>query len=233
MKHRIFLAGAFIFTAFSLLSAQRWAVHLNLNEYYPLFAEEKGYYPMLWYSGTEGRGLLLGGFGGGVSWTRPLKGGWSLKAQADLRRSRYYDEPVLFVDEAGQSLGAYIGVTTNLNLNAFCVPAYQMGKRWRIGIGLGLQSTLLSTSDYGEIISFGEKKKLAFTNQSIQPFVVTLPLEITYLFGRFSLSYRVEAGLTKVSRLPYVSGERFVNGVIELGYLIGNESVTLKSPENK
>ncbi len=188
---------------------------------------------MIWYSSSEGRGLLLGGFGGGVSWSGPLKGDWSLKAQANLQRSRYYDEPVLFADEAGQSLGANTGVTTNLNLNAFCVPVYQAGKRWRVGIGLGLQSTLLSKSDYGEVVSFGEKKKLAFTNQSIQPFVVTLPLEITYLFGRFSLSYRAEAGLTKVSWLPYASGERFVNGIIELGYSIGNESVALKSPENK
>lgn len=231
MIRTISLVNLLLFIALSSAIAQRWAVHLQLNEYYPLFAEEKGYYPMLWYSNTAGRGVLLGGFGGGVSWTRPLKGDWSLKAQANVSRSRYYEEPALFTDESGQSLGAGTGVTTNLNIHAFCMPVCELSRRWQVGIGLGVQSALLSKSDYGEVILFGQKEKLAFTNKSGQPLVATLPVEVSYFFGPFSLSYRLEAGLTKVSRLPFASGERFVAGVIELGYLFGNKGDAPENPD--
>ena len=233
MIRTVSLVNLLIFIALSSASAQRWAVRLQMNEYYPLFAEAKGYYPMLWYSDAEGRGVLLGGFGGGVSYASPLKGNWSLKTQANVSRSRYYEEPVLFTDDNGQSLGARAGITTNLNINAFCMPVCELSRRWQAGIGLGVQSALLSKSDYGEVILFGEKTKLKFTNQSIQPLVVTLPVEITYLFGRFSLSYRLEAGLTKISRLPFASGERFIAGVIELGYRLGADDRTITPVLNR
>ena len=215
------------------MDAQRWSIHLNVNEYYPLYAPEKGYYPILWYSSDEGRGVLLGGFGGGVSWSKSMTDHWRLKAQANLLRSRYYDEPVLFVDEQGQSLGAGIGITTNLNVTAFCIPTYQFARRWQIGVGLGLQSTLLSKSDYGKFIVQGEKKNLKFNNKSVQPAVLTLPVELTRTFGRFSLSCRLEVALTKVSRLSYASDERFVNGVLELGYRFGKGDQTITPVFNR
>ncbi len=223
----------FVFSVLYSANAQRWAVHLNVNEYYPLYAPEKGYYPIRWYSSDEGRGVLLGGFGGGVSWSAPLKGAWRLKAQANLLRSRYYDEPVLFVDEQGQSLGAGIGITTNLNATAFCIPAFQIARHWQIGAGLGLQSALLSKSDYGEAIIQGEKKNLKFKNKSIQPAVITLPVELACIFGRFSLSCRLEVALTKVSRLSYASDERFVNSVFELGYRFGAADETTSPVLNR
>lgn len=221
------LLFALLFTGFSRLNAQVWTVHLNGNEYYPIHAGEKGYYPILWYSSTEGRGVLLGGFGGGVSCNIPVKDEWRLKTQLNVFRSRYYDEPVLFVDEVGQSLGAYIGITTNLNATLLFIPQYRIGSRFTLGAGLGLFGTLLSKTDYGDVISQGEKKSAVFTNRSIQPAVLTVPIEVSVgFFRRMSLSVRFETSLTKVSKLPSNSGERFIAGFVELGYRIGSEAET-------
>lgn len=53
--------------------AQTWSVHLNGNETYPINNESKTYHPILWSSSKDERGLIIGGFGAGVSYLMPLK----------------------------------------------------------------------------------------------------------------------------------------------------------------
>ncbi len=217
------LLFAFMLTFLCALPAQQWSVHLQLNEYYPLNSGGKGYYPMLWYSGEDDRGVLLGGFGGGVSWSKALNGNWNLKAQANFGRSRYYAPPVLFVDENGQSLGFGSGITTSLNISALVVPRYRLSGWVQLGLGLGAYATPVSKSDYGSIIFFGEKRTLKYTDKSNQPLILTLPVEFVFqpLSSRFSLTWRVEPALTRVSRLPFATGERFLLSILELGWRLG------------
>ena len=224
MKYRIIpLSFAFMLTFLCALPAQQWSVHLHLNEYYPLNSDGKGYYPMLWYSSKDDRGVLLGGFGGGVSWGKVLNDKWNLKVQANFGRSRYYAPPVFFVDENGQSLGFASGITNNLNVSALVVPRYRLSGRVQLGMGLGAYTTPVSRSDYGSVIFFGEKRSLKFTDKSTQPFILTLPAEFVFqpLASRFSLTWRVEPALTRVSRLPFATGERFLLSVLELGWRLG------------
>jgi hypothetical protein len=188
----------------------------------------------LWYSDTEGRGVLLGGFGGGVSWSKPLKDRWGLKAQLNVLRSRYYDEPVIFVDEIGQHLGAAIGITTNLNLTVLGIPKYSVAKWLNLGVGLGVHSTLLSKSDYGEALILGNKEDLKFTNKSLQPVVLTLPVEVTTHVGRrLSFSTRLEFSLTRISKIPYASNERFMLLFIEAGYRLSKEKTSKPVTNNR
>jgi hypothetical protein len=205
----------------SVILAQTWRLHLNVNEYYPIYADEKGYYPVLWYSGDDDRGLLFGGFGGGVSWHKSWGPRWGLKAQANLFRSRYYDEPVILLDENGAPIGAILGVTTNLNTNLLCIPTFSVAPWLQVGAGLGVQGLLLSKSDYGKAAVQGRPRDLKFTNRSVQPVIMTLPVECAFMHDRFSLSFRFEFSLTKVSRLPYAVNERFMTGFVEFGYRLG------------
>jgi|GEM_PF-1230493 len=216
----IFLAALF-FNSLSISKAQEWTLHLSGNESYPLQAPGKGQYPILWYSDTEGRGVLLGGFGGGVSWQRDLKSSWLLKIQSNVFRSRYYDEPVIFVDEQGQLLGATLGITTNLNANLLAT-IKAMPTTWlQAGLGLGLQGQVLSRSNYGAAVSNGEARDLKFWNRSLTPVMVMLPAEATFRLGRrWSVTARAELGLTPASKVAYFKKERWINTVLEVGYLI-------------
>lgn len=229
----------FIFFVFNCLCAanaqmQIWRVHLNGNEYYPINAPEKGYYPILWYSSTEGRGVLLGGFGGGVSWSNRLKGKWGLKTQVNVFRSRYYDEPVIVLDENGFAYGAVIGIATNLNLSALGIPRYSVAEWLDVGAGLGLQSVILAKSNYGKAKILGEEKELNFTNKSLQPVVLVLPVETTvYFWNRFSFSTRLEFALTKVSRLSYASNERSMLLVLEAGYRLNKANKPMPVTDNQ
>lgn len=226
--HKLILCVALLFNGLSLAGAQEWGLHLSLNESYPINAPGKGQYPMLWYSKAEGRGVLLGGFGGGVSWQRDLKAGWLLKTQANAFRSRHYDEPIIFVDEQGQSLGATLGITTNVNANLLgMVQAAPLG--WlQAGLGLGVQGQVWSRSNYGgEGFIFGEQQDLKFRNRSLAPVMLVLPAEATFRLGqRWSVTARAEIGLTPASKVSYFKKERWINTVLEVGYRIksGKES---------
>lgn len=204
-------------------TTQNWRVHLNANETYPLFAENKGYYPILWYSSDDDRGVLVGGFGVGVAHHRSLVDDLSLKTQLNFQRSRFYDEPTIFSDFNGELLGGIIGVNTNYNATFFAMPYFPFSKngKWLIGTGFGLQGTFSSKTDYGEAIVNGEKKSLNLKNQSLTPVVLFLPVEVTKYFGeRFSVAIRGELGLTRVSRLDAYKDERNFMLVVEAGYTI-------------
>ncbi|MCW5921510.1 MAG: hypothetical protein KIS77_04145 [Saprospiraceae bacterium] len=234
MIRRLSIFIFFVLNCLCAIKAQSWRIHLNVNEYYPINAPEKGYYPILWYSSTEGRGVLLGGFGGSVSWTNTLKSKWDLKVQLNISRSRYYDEPAIVLDENGFAYGAVIGIATNLNLSALGIPRYSVADWLDVGAGLGLQSVILAKSDYGKAKILGEKKELNFTNKSLQPVVLVLPVETTvYFWDRFSFSTRLEFALTKVSRLSYASNERSMLLVLEAGYRLNRANKPMPVTDNQ
>ena len=204
-------------------TAQTWAVHLNTNETYPLFNDLKGQYPILWYSSDDDRGVLVGGFGAGVSYQKPWKKNRQLKFQVNTQRSRFYDLPTIFLDENGNPLGAFIGVNTNWNASGLGMAIFPITKnqQWLFGIGLGVRGTFISKSDYGEAFVNGQKTSLKLKNKSLSPAAVLLPLEFTKFLGeRFSVSTRLELALTKVSRLSAYSKERSMVFFLEIGYRI-------------
>ncbi|MEO1259621.1 MAG: hypothetical protein AAFZ15_12530 [Bacteroidota bacterium] len=203
------------------VTAQTWAFHINGNTAYPVNNDLKSAYPILWYSSEDDRGVLVGGFGAGVSHTRPLKGNIKLKIQLNGQRSRFYDMPSIFYDVNGAPIGAIIGINTNLNTSLFGMPVFSLSEnqKWRFGAGLGLRGTFTSKSDYGETFVQGQKTSLKLKNKSLAPVHLFLPLELTKYFGEhFFASTRVEAAITKVSKLPNYKKERSAFVFAEIGY---------------
>jgi hypothetical protein len=204
------------------LEAQSWAIHINGNETFPIGNELLGQYPILWYSSTEGRGVLVGGFGAGVSYTKPFQETLKIKYQVNGQRSRFYDEPTVFSDFNGQPLGAIIGINTNLNLSAFAMPllSFLPDKKATFGAGLGLRGVLYSRSNYGTAFVDGMEADLKLHNNSLAPLVLILPVEIAYTAGRFSMATRGEFSVTKTTRLS-VRNDRSLAVFVELGFRLG------------
>ena len=221
MKNRFLPFLLSLFLLGNKLTAQTWSVHLNGNETYPVFNQLKGYYPILWYSSDDDRGILVGGFGAGVSYQKPLTDSKQLKLQLNGQRSRFYDQPSIYLDENGNPLGAFIGINTNLNASALGMAIFPISQnqKWLFGLGLGVRGTFFSRSDYGQYLVQGNKTDLKLKNKSLAPVVALLPIEFTKYFGeRFSVSTRGEVALTKTSRLSAYKKERSVVVVVELGY---------------
>lgn len=206
--------------AFLNLSAQSWHLHLNGNETYFLNNDLKGQYPILWYSSNDDRGVLVGGFGVGVSHRRPWQNKSYWKFQLNVQRSRFYDQPSIIYDFNGQPLSANIGVNTNVNTSLLAMPTWRIGQteRFHFGVGLGIRTTVWSRSDYGIFEVNGEKTDLKFKNKSISPIIVLFPVEWSYQVGRFTFATRGELGLTPASRLSAYSQERHFWVFGEVGY---------------
>ncbi|MCB0635153.1 MAG: hypothetical protein KDC54_00970 [Lewinella sp.] len=199
--------------------AQTWSLHLNTNTVFPLGNALKGQFPMLWYSGADDRGLLLGGFGGGLAYHRPTAGKLEWTLGLHVQRSRLYDQPSIIYDDNGQPLLGNIGVQTNLNLSALALPTLALtpGGQLRVGAGLGLRSLLYARTDYGESLVDGQVVSLHLRNRSGRPFVALLPVELSLHRGRWSLANRWELGLTPASRLAAYRTERQLWSVLEIG----------------
>ncbi|NUO02109.1 MAG: hypothetical protein HUU01_16005 [Saprospiraceae bacterium] len=198
--------------------AQTWTVYLSGNEYYPLNSSVKSYYPILWYSSGDDRGILLGGLGAGISYEHRYQTMFSVKYQANLQRSVFYDEPYFATDENGFVLAALIGINTNYNATLLCIPRHHMGK-WTLGLGLGSRINAYAKVDYGEAIVNGEKKDLNLRSKVLRPLVLTIPLEVSFQpWLHWVFNFRAEYGVTRASRLTGHPSERSLSAVIEVGY---------------
>lgn len=201
---------------------QHWQIHLNGNETYITGNDLQGYYPILWYSSNDDRGVLVGGFGAGVSYTSAQRGIYQIKYQFNAQRSRFYDHPAIFTDENGEPLGGFIGINTNLNASAMVVPQIVFSNRLSAGLGLGTRYTFYAITDLGETFIRGEKVKLKQRNNSIRPLGLFVPLEITGTLGRFGLTARIEPALTNFSRVEYFKGDRASLFYVEFSYRISS-----------
>ncbi len=202
--------------------AQEWGVHINLNELYPMGNDQKSYYPALWYSSTEGRGVLLGGFGAGVSWEKPWKERIHLRGQILIGRTRHYDSPVIYANENGVVLGAVIGIATHLQSTILGMATYDLFPWMRMGTGVGLQATLLGWTNYGESILNGKKTDLLFREQTRRPMAVVLPFELSFsLGGPWRVRERLEWSLTPISHQAGQENERFLINQVEVSYTFG------------
>lgn len=219
MKSYLILIFLFIITYQT--NAQTWSIHLNGNETYFLGNEQKGQHPILWYSSDDDRGFLVGGFGVGISHSRPWMDNKFLKFQFNAQRSRFYDLPTIYLDGNGNPLGGFIGVNTNwnANLNGLAIFPITENNRWLFGIGLGVRGTFTAKSDYGEAVVNGQVTDLKLPNKSFSPVTLLLPLEITKFFNeRLSVTSRLELAMTKTTRLSAYSKERTLVYFVEFGY---------------
>lgn len=203
--------------------SQDWRLHLGGNETYLFGNDLQGYYPILWYSSEEGRGILVGGFGGGLSYTTATKGVIRLRYQANVQRSRYYEQPSILTDVNGAPISGAIGINTNLNASVFAMPQFEFSPRLSAGFGLGARYTFFSNVSYQEVNLNGENRKLKFPDRSFAPLVIFVPVEVELAFNRLSYALRLEPNLTKVS---LVNGDaRNLLFFVEIGYRFGGISM--------
>lgn len=203
---------------------QNWGVTLHMNELYPLGNELKGYYPALWYSSTEGRGILLGGFGAGAFWETPLDRLVRLRIQAVISRTRYYDTPTIFSDANGQLLGAYIGTATQLNTTLLGLIETDLLSWMHLASGVGFTGTPWAVTNYGDALVNGRKTSLLLRDRSRKPIVFILPVEVSFSLGsHFRIRGRIEWGITPVSRRADQRNERFVVNYLEASYTFGTK----------
>lgn len=200
------------------ISGQSWRIHLNGNETYAIGNELLGYYPILYYSSAEGRGLLVGGFGLGVSYSQSLKEKFDIRYQINIFRSRFYDEPVAFHDQNGIIIGKYFGINTNYNFSGFILPQIDINKKHKLklGLGLGFRTIVYNKSNYGYggVVDGGINIK----NKSINPYLLTIPFELNRTGNKWSFAIRAEGTINSTSLLEARKNERAVLLFIEIGY---------------
>ncbi|HYC86026.1 MAG TPA: hypothetical protein VEB86_12430 [Chryseosolibacter sp.] len=164
----------------------------NINQYVPR-ASAKGMYPVLGYDSDVKPKVLIGGFGVGVCGWMRMGSKSSLKAQANISRSVYWEE-VNFYDQTNADLGHYPVATSDITLGPSVTWHLHAGKHFSIGTGLACQTLLLSYSRIREDVFAGGSRGLG-ANRYYKPFVVTLPLELSLKWERSFFNVRYEHGL--------------------------------------
>ena len=207
-----------------VLQAQDLRLHVNANEVYTFGNNELGYYPILWYSSNTEK-VLVGGFGLGISSSKSLSENFSLRAQINLQRSRFYDSPVPFNDANGQAIGAFFGVNTNYSANLFGLPILHFGstRNWGLAIGLGARIMISTRSNYGVAAINGEITDLKFKRRAHAPISVFVPFRFQYASGRWLFETGIDLDITDSNRL---------NGVTER-YLIWQSGIAIALSKTK
>lgn len=199
---------------------QSWQIHINGNETYHAGNETLGYYPIFWYSSDDDRGVLVGGFGLGGSYSKQLSEKFDIRYQLNFQRSRYYDSPIIYRDEVGSLIGAVMGINTNYNISGFALPQIFLFKKIKLkaGIGLGFRAFVYSKSDYGETYIQGDLSSLKLKNNSRTPFLITIPIELNQTIKRWTLAIRAEGSVNSSSLLDLYNNEHSVMIFLEIGF---------------
>ncbi len=181
---------------------QKFNLHVHVNEVYPSGDSNLGHYPILWYDSQDAK-VLVGGFGLGVSYQSQLKNQFYLRSKLDIQRSRYYDQPTIFNDANGASLGAFFGVNTSYSIHVSALPSIAFGakSRWSFALGAGARVVLSSISDYGESFINGEQTALKFKRRAQAPVIAYCASRIRFNIGKLEFSTGLDADFTNASRL--------------------------------
>lgn len=124
--------------------AQEMFINASVNGYVPLGSTGKKTFPALHYDKDSEPGFIMGGFAIGGSYFKSHSDKVTFKAQANLVRYKYWDEPKELRAESNEPLGAGMFHSVNYSLALSGVAQYYLSERFSIGAGLGLHVTLAS-----------------------------------------------------------------------------------------
>jgi len=194
MKAVIFFLFILVGYCANAQSKPDFFINLNGNLFVPI-ESDNGMFPILGYDKELNPKLLLGGFGLGFSAWKMASQKLSIRGQANISRSAYWqkylfrDGPVLsdVSGEASVSTFDYtFGVTGVLH--------YHFARVFSIGGGIGVQSMLVSNSYLREDLLFGKDRNLG-QNRYYKRFMPTIPLEISLRLERWAITMRYEHAL--------------------------------------
>lgn len=208
-----------VIPAFCQTAANEYFITVNGNLYVPINNPEKGMYPIIGYDKESDSKILIGGLGVGISGFKPVQNKISLKGQANLSKHTYWDKAIEFKDASGNPIGAYISGSSDYTLGVTVTAHYFLGNKISVGTGLGTQIMLISLSRLPEI---NDAKKAVAVNRFYQPFVPTLPIELSGKFQKRLINIRYEHGLINryKGELKNYKKDKFGLLTFELGFKI-------------
>jgi len=152
---------------------------------------------MVGYSKATSPKLLLGGFGAGIAAIKPVTTKVNLKGQATIFRQSYWNESVVIYDENRNPLTDFISNSVDYAIGLNAMEQYALSERFYLGAGLGGQLLLASFTRLPELQYPGVEdagSNLAL-NRYYKPFMLTLPVELSYKREHWLFAVRYEQAL--------------------------------------
>jgi hypothetical protein len=207
-------------------SGFEYFVVLNANLYLPGSPGNKGVYPILWYDQTTKPKVLIGGFGAGFSVFRSLTENLGLKAQANLSRHTYWDEPIELRGDQNEPLGEFTFGSSDYAIGLTSTLHYYFSKKLSIGTGLGAQLFTLTLSRTPKFEGFELTRGDITMNHYYKTFLPVLPVELSLKAKRLLFNIRYEHGLSNRYKhdLARYNKDTFSLLYFELGFRIGSNT---------
>mgnify|MGYP005814018883 CR=1 FL=1 len=189
-------------------------VTASANLFVPLGSSGKYMYPVLWYNSDTDPKFQVGGWGIGVTATKPFTEKWLLKSQFNISRHAYWDESYFFTEDG--TVGAYYTYrTVEYTVGIQATANYALSEKLLVGSGVVFRALVSSKTNITEL-----DKRIA--NKMYKPVVPLLPVELTYKSNKMMYSMRYEYGLGNRYKgdLAKVQKDRYSLLVFEVSLLI-------------
>jgi hypothetical protein len=208
--------------SFGQNKAAQWFLTANGNFYIPIDNKGKGIYPILGYDKATSPKVLLGGAGLGAAMLKPLTRDLSFKAQANLSKHTYWDEPVLIRDYVANPVGEYQSGSSDLGLGLAGMIHYALIGDFSVGVGLSAQATVISMSHKPGMYIGTEIEPGFVVNHYYKTIVPMVPVELSYRHKKLLFNVRYEAGLINRLKgdLAQFKSDKFSLLTFEFGYRI-------------
>lgn len=196
-------------------------IGLNQNLYLPANSEKKTYH-IFWIDDGAPLKVRMGGYGIGASVYKPLKGNFKLKAELNISRQRYWEEPLDFKNDQNIPQGYQNYFKTDHLTGLNVMGHYFLGKKFSLGTGLGAQFLLASrtTINFSSLLSDGKTE--TFSDRTYKTFTPTIPIELSLKGKKILVNLRYEYGfLNRYKKdLTKYKSEHFSALYFEVAYKI-------------
>lgn len=224
MKVFSVLFSLFLCTSYLLHAQEEFEYFISLNgNLYVSRNSEKGMYPILGYDKEVKPKLLIGGFGLGIAAFKKVMPKLTLKAQANLSRSVYWES---FVYTNGPLQSDIIGVgsasSTDYTLGITATPHYQLNKMFSVGTGIGVQALLISALYTRDNFPNVDHERFVGYNRFYKTFMPVVPIEFSLKINKVLVNVRYEHGLLNRLKkdIAEYKNDRYGLLFFEVGYRI-------------
>jgi hypothetical protein len=195
---RVFVL-AFVFVLFCLsIQAQdsiEYFITGNGNLYLP-FSSGKGMYPILGYDKEVRPKFLIGGFGIGFSGWKKIGSKTSIKGQANISRSVYWESAVLSIGpNPSQVIGETALSSADYTFGLTGTIHYHLSPMLSVGTGFGLQALIGSYMYFRAEADIYNSSRYLGRNQYYKRVMPTIPVELSAKFRKMFVNLRYEHGL--------------------------------------
>jgi hypothetical protein len=189
----LFMCGSFYSIAQDSI---QYFITVNGNYYLPRNSDKQAY-PVLGYDKDSDPKLLVGGFGAGLTAIRNRNEKFLLKAQANISRRAYWNDPIGFRDDSNNPLGSLALKAVDYVFDMTATAHYRLGEKVSIGTGLGVDVMLYSYT----VLKFSRFEE-KYRNGYYKPVMPVIPVELTFNFNNVLLNLRYAHSLLSRNKRP-------------------------------